>query len=277
MIWGPNPEPPPGVALQEDLVFGTGGGHPLRLDLARPFGTDSARPAVVFIHGGGWKSADRTNGRPLILLLASHGFVAVSIDYRLSDQAGFPAQLEDAKCAVRFLRAHAEELGVDPARIGAAGGSAGGHLAALVGLVPADAGLEGEGGWEAESSRVRAVADLYGISDVAVMLEENLASDCAQKLMRGTPEEKPELYRLASPLAWVKPGAPPFYLTHGDCDDVVPLSHSEKLAAALLAAGSEARLRVIPGMAHGSIGTLPEVVREDVVEFFKAHLGGGHS
>jgi acetyl esterase/lipase len=242
------------------------------LDLAVPSQPRGLLPAVVFIHGGGWMSADRTNGRPLILLLASHGFAAASIDYRLSDEAGFPSQLEDAKCAVRFMRAHASKYGIDPERIGSAGGSAGGHLAALVGLVPEEAGLEGEGGWETESSRVSAVADLYGISDVAVLLEENPISDCALRLMRGTPKEKPELYRSGSPLEWVRAGAPPFYLTHGDQDNVVPISHSEKLLATLEAVGTEARLRVIPGMAHGSIGTLPEVVREDVVEFFERHL-----
>lgn len=261
------------MTLLEGVEFGSGGGRPLLLDLALPRPADELCSAVVFIHGGGWKSADRTNGRPLILLLASHGIVAASIDYRLSDEAVFPAQLEDAKCAVRFMRAHAAKYGIDPERIGSAGGSAGGHLAALVGLVPVEAGLEGEGGWDAESSHVSAVADLYGISDVAVMLKENLASDCAGKLMDGTPAEKPDLYKLGSPLEWVRPGAPRFYLTHGDQDNVVPISHSEKLLAALEAVGTEASLRVIPGMAHGSISTLPEVVREDVVEFFKRQLG----
>lgn len=266
--------PPPGVELLSGITFGTGGGHPLLLDLARPtVPRTGPRPAVVFIHGGGWKDADRSNGRPLILLLASRGFVAVSIDYRLSGEAGFPAQLEDAKCAVRFLRAQAAEYGIDPARIGCAGGSAGGHLAALVGLVPEDAGLEGAGGWAEYSSRVSAVADLYGISDLATMVEENLASDCAVQLMRGMPSEKPELYRQAAPLSWVRRGAPPFYLLHGDQDSVVPIGHSEKLAAALRAAGGETQFRVIAGMDHGRIATLPEMVREDIVAFFQTHLG----
>lgn len=272
MEWGAFPDPSPGVTLLEGVEFGTGGGRPLLLDLALPRPAEEVCPAVVFIHGGGWNSADRTNGRPLILLLASHGIAAASIDYRLSDEACFPAQLEDVKCAVRFVRSHAAKYGIDPARIGSAGGSAGGHLAALVGLVPDEAGLEGEGGWQKESSRVSAVADLYGISDVAVLMEENHASDSALLLMRGTPREKPDLYRLGSPLEWVKPGAPPFYLTHGDHDNVVPISHSEKLMAALKAVGTEASLRVVPGMAHGSISTLPTVVREDVVEFFKRQL-----
>lgn len=267
-------DPPPGVELLSGLTYGTGGGRPLLLDLARPRARVAVlRPAVVFIHGGGWRDADRGNGRPLILLLAAHGFVAVSIDYRLTGEAGFPAQLEDAKCAVRFLRAHAADYGIDPRRIGSAGGSAGGHLAALVGLVPDDAGLGGCGGWEAQSSRVSAVADLYGISDVAAMVEENPAPDCAVQLMRGMPAEKPELYRQASPLAWVKPGAPPFYLLHGDRDDVVPMSHSENLAAALREAGSETQFRVIEGMNHGRIGTLPEMVRAEIVAFFQTHLG----
>lgn len=275
MSWSAEGNPPPGVEVLSGITYGTGGGRPLLLDLARPVSRRSAaRPAVVFIHGGGWRDANRGNGRPLILLLAAHGFVAVSIDYRLSGEAGFPAPLEDGKCAVRFLRAHAAAYGIDQERIGCAGGSAGGHLAALVGLVPDDARLEGSGGWETHSSRVSAVADLYGISDVAAMVEENLASDCAVQLMRGMPLEKPELYRQASPLFWVNPGAPPFYLLHGDRDGVVPISHSEKLDAALRAVGGETQFRVIEGMDHGRIAALPEIVREDVVAFFRTHLGG---
>lgn len=265
---------PAGVRLIEAVTYGTGGGKPLLLDLACP-STASAkpRPGVVFIHGGAWAGSDRKNGHPLITLLAANGFVAVSIDYRLSGVAGFPAQLEDGKCAVRFLRSHAADYGVDPERIGVAGGSAGGHLAALVGLVPDDAGMEGTGGWEKVSSRVSAVADLYGVSDLTALVQDHKLRDAVAKLMRGSLESKAAPYRQASPVAWVKRGAPPFYLAHGDRDDVVPFAQSETLAAALRAAGTEATLRTMTGMGHGSISTLPDYVRADVVSFFKKQLG----
>ena len=269
---GPDPTTPSDLAL--GVVYGTGGGKPLLLDLAQPPApAQRPRPAVVFIHGGAWSGADRTNGHPVIRLLAASGFVAVSIDYRLSGQAAFPAQLEDGKCAVRFLRAHAQQYHLDPKRIGVMGGSAGGHLAALVGLTPRAAGLEGSGGWDDQSSQVMAVADLYGISDPAALFVEKTLVDAVKKLMHGTPQEEPERYRQASPLALVSAAAPPFYLAHGDHDTTVPFSHSQKLADALHAQKVEATLRVMTGLGHGAISTLPAYVKDDVVAFFIKHLG----
>lgn len=260
--------------MTERIVYGSGGGRPLLLDLARPVeAAPASRPAVVFIHGGGWAGADRTNGHPIIGLLAENGFVAASIDYRLSGEAGFPAQLEDSKCAVRFLRAHAAEYGIDPARVGVVGGSAGGHLAALVGLVPAEAGFEGTGGWQEASSAVAAVADLYGISDVSALVDEGKLVPQVRQLMRSSREDAPEAYRHASPITWVKRGAPPFYLAHGDRDDLVVYAHSERLLAALRAAGTDATLRPMPCVGHGSIATLPAYVKADLVAFFARHLG----
>jgi acetyl esterase/lipase len=268
------PSIPPGIEFIESLPYGKAGDIPLILELAKPRAASrQPRPAVVFIHGGAWASADKTNGRPLILMLAQKGFVAVSIDYRLSGVAGFPAQLEDSKCAVRFLRAHADVYGLDPARIGAMGGSAGGHLAALVGLTGDEKELEGTGGWETFSSKVSAVADLYGISDLPQLVQANKLRPSIEKLMRGKLDAKPELYRQASPLSWVKAGSPPFYLAHGDKDETVPYDQSVRLAEALRAAGSEATLRPMPGMGHGSIGTLPSYVLEDIAAFFIKTLG----
>lgn len=265
---------PPGVEFIPSILYGEGEGTPLVLELAKPKSVPPApRPAVVFIHGGAWMSADRTNGTPLVLLLAKHGFVAASIDYRLSGVAGFPAQLEDGKCAVRFLRAHASDYGIDPSRIGVMGGSAGGHLAALVGLTDGESSLEGNGGWSTFSSKVSAVADLYGVSDLPGLVQAHKLNPAVEKLMRGTLAEKPDLYRQASPMHWVKAGAPPFYIAHGDKDETVPIGQSERLAEALRSAGTEVTYRVMTGVGHGSISTLPAYVLTDIVEFFSKTLG----
>lgn len=266
--------PPDGVEFIDNIIYGNAGGTPLILELARPKSiSKTPRPAVVFIHGGAWSSADRTNGTPLVLLLAQHGFVAVSIDYRLSGAAGFPSQLEDGKCAVRFLRAHASAYGVDPGRIGVMGGSAGGHLAALAGLTGDEKLLEGTGGWEIFSSKVSAVADLYGVSDLPGLIQSGHLKTSVENLMRCTLGENPDLYRQASPLFRVKKGAPPFYIAHGDKDDVVPPGQSERLAEALRSAGTEVTFRLMPGIGHGSITTLPDYVLQDIVAFFNKTLG----
>lgn len=265
--------PPPAVTLIEGVPYGTGGRRLLHLDLARPrLPTSQPLPAVVFIHGGGWMHADRSNGAPIIARLARHGFVAASIDYRLSGEAGFPAQIEDCKCAVRFLRAFAAEYGIDPQRIGVAGASAGGHLASLVGLTPDEPAFEGRGGWPKHSSRVSAVATLYGISDLVALAAAPDTRDCVVKLMRGTPAKKRSLYRQASPLRRVGAGAPPFLLVHGDRDTLVPRGHSDDLHAALQEAGGLSTLRIIRGMDHASIATLPPRVLTDLVAFFRRQL-----
>jgi len=265
---------PPGVEFNDTVPFATVEGKSLNLELARPKEKGKQpRPAVVFIHGGGWASADRTNGTPLILMLAKNGFVAVSIDYRLSGVAGFPAQLEDSKCAVRFLRAHAAEYNIDPERIGVMGGSAGGHLAALVAMTAGDASLEGTGGWPEFSSKVSAVADLYGVSDLPGLVEARKLPANVEKLMRGTLAEKREQYLQASPINLVKPGLPPFYLAHGDKDETVPYEQSVQLEKKLKEAGVEVSLRPMTGMGHGSVATIPDYVLKDIVEFFVKTLG----
>jgi len=159
---------PETVEFIKDIEFGKGGGKPLHLTIARPKKKPSGlMPAVVYVHGGGWRANDKDGSHftDKILMLAENGFFAVSINYRLSGEAGFPSAIEDTKCAVRFVRAHAKEYQIDPTHIGAWGESAGGHLVALIGTSDAKAGLEGGGGWADQSSRVQAVVDYYGPAD----------------------------------------------------------------------------------------------------------------
>src|SRR5580704_5390054 len=148
-----------------DVQYCTGGGKPLLMDVFLPKQrVRTPTPAVLWIHGGGWERGDK-NGSSGAQLLAAAGFVTASLFYRLSGDSPFPADVEDCKCAIRFLRANAAKYGVDPKRIGVAGASAGGHLAELVATADQSAGLEGNGGWPNTSSRVQAASAYYGVSD----------------------------------------------------------------------------------------------------------------
>src|SRR3954451_7438253 len=160
-------EAPADVQFTRDVVFGKGGGEELKLNLARP--ADAARkrlPCVVFIHGGAWSAGDRAAHADDIRRLAALGYVAATGDYRLAPKHPFPAQVQDVKCAVRFLRAHAEPYGLDPDHIGAWGVSAGGHLALMLGVTQKEDGLEGDGGWPEQSSAVQAVIAFYPRTDL---------------------------------------------------------------------------------------------------------------
>jgi len=242
----------------------TAGYRPLQLDLWVP---DSATPPplVVWIHGGGWMIGDRRylpeTLRPnqLFDALLAAGLAVATIDYRLALEAPFPAQLHDAKAAVRYLRAHAEELGIDTGRIGVWGESAGGHLAALVGLTGHRADLEGGIGVVGPSSAVDVVVDWYGPADFTTMPRMSPPPRIAARLEPAmhTPPEDSLVAGLddagradASPVTHVTPDAPPFLLVHGTTDWLVPYAQSEQLHAALTAAGVESRLVPVEGAEH---------------------------
>src|SRR5271165_7074151 len=155
----------PRFTVVPDVQYCTGAGRPLLMDVFIPRQPiRRPTPAVLWIHGGGWERGDK-NGNSGALMLAGEGFVTASLFYRLSGDSPFPADIEDCKCAIRFLRANAARFGIDPDRIGVAGASAGGHLAELVATADESAGLEGEGGWLRVSSKVQAAAAYYGVSD----------------------------------------------------------------------------------------------------------------
>jgi acetyl esterase/lipase len=268
-------EIPPGVELILDVSYGSVKGVPLLLDLARPRERASAKlPAIVYMHGGAWQSGSKADGVPAICYYAAHGFVAASVGYRLSSQAQFPAQIEDCRCAVRFLRAMADEYGIAPARIGAMGASSGGHLAILLGLTGGGTEFADKGGWENFSSGVSAICDLFGVSDFFEMPRRHLPDvvNATSKFLGGSIDLVPERYIAANPIRHVHSAAPPFLIVHGDRDDLVPLRQSELLHAALKAAGVNATLYVVKGASHGSIEVVTPEVRSIILAFFEKHL-----
>lgn len=243
----------------------------LAMDIWLPRQAATPVPLVVWIHGGAFQLGDRRElprtfaPDSVFRLLNEAGIACATVDYRHALEAPFPAQLHDIKAAVRYLRGHAEVLGIDPERIGAWGESAGGHLAALLGLTGDREDLEGGLGVQGHSSAVSAVVDFYGVSSLPDMPPMNspaglmsgalvaavppgMTMEPGPMLVGGTAD--PALLAAASPLGYAAAGAPPFLLIHGDSDGLVPLSQSELLAGALDGAGVRNELIAIEGGDH---------------------------
>ncbi|HEX3947478.1 MAG TPA: alpha/beta hydrolase, partial [Acidimicrobiales bacterium] len=254
--------PPALVGRVRTAVYCGNGGTPQTLDVFEPTSAPSHPvPAVVDVHGGGWVLGDATlaassvDGR-VEAALVGQGWVFVSIDYRLAPAARWPAQIEDAKCAVRYLRANAASLHIDPGHIGAIGASAGGQLVSMLGLAGPEAGFD-VGADLDQSSAVQAVVDEYGPSDMNA--PNWAASPVAQQVspeVFGVPVGQPSpVLTAASPVTYVGPGAPPFLVIQGDDDQVVPPAQSEELVQRLKAAGDQATLVMVANADHGLVPT----------------------
>lgn len=268
---------PEGVEAIRDVEYGVAKDVSLKLDIFRPKeAPEGLMPAVVWIHGGGWRQGDKNNASNAIAA-AKRGFFAVSINYRLSGEAAFPAAIEDCKGAVRWVRANAKAYGVDPERIGVWGSSAGGHLALLVGSADDTAGLEGKSGYARESSRVQAVCSWFGPSDFSKA--GTVARDPVALFLGGTQEEKPEEYKRASPVTHVSKDDPPVLMVHGDQDTTVKLEQSEIMLKALRDAGVPAELIVVKNAGHSwkPAGGEPEPGTDEILEkslkFLEEKLG----
>jgi acetyl esterase/lipase len=255
------------------------GFRPLLLDLYLAAAGADPAPLVVFMHGGGWLRGDRSMVSPAfaswrpgpLARLAAAGFAVASVDYRLSGEARFPAQLEDVSAAVEWLTGQAEEYGFDPGRIVLWGESAGAHLAALLAL-----GSPGR--------PVRGVVDWYGPADLAALDGQVGAAgaltddplDTREARLLGAPvAEVPELARAASPISHVRAGAPPFLIAHGTADRAVPFSQSEALAAALAEAGVGVRFEAVEGADHMWVGVADPTPLFDAVVAFAREVAGG--
>jgi len=266
---------------EQDVVYASVDGTDLRLDLYLPAESDALPPAAVYLHGGGWAmgdKADRAEARARVLV--ELGLAVASVNYRLSSQATFPAQLHDAKGAVRWMRANGARLGIATEAIGAIGPSAGGHLAALLGLTAGNVDLEGDiGGNLDRSSAIQAVVDLYGPADLLAVgsrspLEAALMPQSLEARLLGLDAvaDDPEAARRASPRFHVHAGAPPFLIAHGDRDHVVALSESQTLHECLVGYGVESSLLVIGGAGHDDPRFDDRSTLEIIAGFLRRHL-----
>jgi acetyl esterase/lipase len=270
---------PDDVAVFHDVRYRDGSSKQWRLDLAvKKAPGDKPRPAVVVIHGGGWLEGDkssfatRMHGVPgNIVDFAELGFVAVTINYRLSVEAPWPAALQDCKCAVRWLRAHAKDYNLDPKHIGAYGNSAGGHLALLLGMAGKEADLEGDGPYQDESSLVQAVVSDSGPIDLLSQYRTDRLRKVVGGFLGGPPEgERVAAYKQASPRHRITRDTPPLLLLYGGADDQVPVETADEFVLALGKAGlkdvSYHRLAYVDHCPH-SLVRLPEL-RPVVNDFF---------
>ena len=271
---------PPGVNVEKDIAYAGTKNPRQALDLYLPKAPkgDKPLPVVVNIHGGAWMGGDKSQGVGAIAgLVASGDYTAASVGYRLSGEATWPAQIHDCKAAIRWVRANAEKYHLDPDRIGVIGGSAGGHLVAMLGTGGGVEGLEGGlGPYKGVSSKVRCVVDEFGPSELLTMgdapssMDHNSPTSPESRLLGSPVRESREIAAAASPITHVSKDDPPFLIIHGDKDMTVPFDQSERLTKALKGSGVEVLFIKVEGGGHGGFRN-PEIPRR-VRQFFDKHL-----
>jgi len=252
-----------------DIEYGTGGERKLHLDLYLPKGRTKATPAIIFIHGGAWKSGKRSDMKFYCAKFAEKGYVTATVTYRLTDEAPFPAAVHDVKCAVRWLRANTSKYQVDPKRIAVSGNSAGGHLSMMIGYSD-DPSLEGNGGNNDISSRVCAVVNFYGPTDLTTDFAKK--QGVVEDFMGGkTFAEAPHTYQQASPLFHLTRDDPPTLIFHGTIDSTVPIVQADMLSEKLKELGIDHIYERYEGWPH--VMDLAEAVNRRCVyqmeQFFK--------
>ncbi len=265
-------ELPESVELKADLVYAAYGSRQLRLDLFLPKSGTGPFPAVVYIHGGGWSGGNKGAFRRQAAHMATKGFAGACIEYRLSGEAKFPAALYDSKAAVRWMRANAKQYRVNPDRIGAAGGSAGGHLVAMLGTTAHIRELEGDGGNAGISSRVQAVAAFNPAVDLVSFGKKasDNASNSVFAFLGATFADKPDLWAQATPLTHVRKDSAAHLFLHGTSDALVPYQQSVDMMEKLKKAGVPAEIFTADGASHGFFNRPPwfEPTLHRMEEFF---------
>lgn len=270
-------KPTDGTVLKSNIPYANVDGHQMLLDLYLPKNMNAPVPVILWIHGGGWLVHSKEYYVPVWMV--DHGYAIASINYRLSYQAIFPAQLVDAKAAARWLRAHGEEYNLDIDHMGAWGNSAGGHLAALLGTTGETYEFD-RGNNLSFSSQVQAVCDYYGPIDLTNMNHPEVATDhlapdsLGSQLVGASVSEHPEIAAHANPISYLPGKVPPFLMVHGNKDDLVHYSQSVMIYEALQKAGADASLHIVDGAGHGFevFGQDCSEVEEIVRAFFDKHL-----
>lgn len=266
--------------IETDIEYGKAGERSLVLDMVRPESESATpRPVVVYVHGGGWRGGSK-NGMvkgPMAIMALTENYVGVSVGYRLSGEAIWPAQIHDCKAAIRFLKAHAKKYHIDPNKIAVWGTSAGGHLVSLLGTSGDIKDLDGANGSPDADTRVACVINFCGPSDFFTFAKTNpqfggpAETSVVRLLFGGPADEKKVEATAASPITHISAGDPPFLIVHGTADTVVDVSQAEQLHTALEKAGVSSTLVKIEGGGHSFGG--PEVVARTKA-FLDKHLKG---
>ena len=264
---------PDTVIVEKGIEYANPDDQHLQLNLARPKTGDGPFPAIVCIHGGGFRAGKRESYDGLIVRLAEQGFVAITVTYRLAPKYQFPAAVHDTKAAVRWVRANAAKYKIDPSRIGTTGGSAGGHLAQFLGVTAGVKEFEGDGGNPAESSAVACVVNVYGPSDFTKSYGKSVdAAEVLPLFLGGNLEKARKLHLKASPLYWVTPVAAPTLCIHGTLDKYVAHEQAVWLVDKMNAAGAEAELLTLEGAGHGFKGKDAETADKALMAYFNKKL-----
>jgi acetyl esterase/lipase len=266
---------PEGTMIQRNIAYVTNGHERQKLDLYVPK-TDKPLPLIIWVHGGAWLAGSKD--RPVPMSYLADGYAVASIGYRLSQHAVFPAQIEDCKAAVRWLRAHAQEYKLDPNHFAAWGESAGGHLVAMLGTT-GDVKAFDVGENPGVSSRVQAVVDCFGPTDLLQMEAHRLPNGMRHdtpdapesKLIGGPVQENKDKVAKANPITYVTKDDPPFLIVHGDTDPLVPHHQSELLEAALKQAGVPVSFYTVKGGGHGGFKdpNVPTLIKEFIAKNLK--------
>jgi len=278
---------PENVELVRDVVYATvegADGQPIELTMDTAFlkqSDGSPMPVVVYIHGGGWSGGSKSAGLPFVVAFAQGGYFAATIEYRLSNTEPFPNAIHDCKASIRFLRAHAADLGIDANRIGVWGHSAGGHLSAMLGACGNEKTQEGSVGETGVHSAVSCVATVSGPSDLVLLRQEDVpeapdVSPDGERAARAGLRSGPlsgdaGTLKQASPVHYVDVGDPPFLIVHGSADELVPIEQAQLLLKAIQSVNGKAELLTIEGAGH-AIGQ-PDAIAS-IARFFDDQLGG---
>lgn len=258
--------------FESDVVYGKGADVDLKLNIGRPKESAGPLPCIVLIHGGGWAAGNKNGHNSQVHEFVKKGYVSATVHYRFAPKYVFPAQIEDVKCAIRYLRANAERYGIDKDRIGAVGYSAGAHLSMMLGAMDKEDGLEGEGGNPEQPSKVNAVVAFFGPTDFTTEDWPEQTVPILTSFLGGTRPEKQEAYKKASPITYVNKGDAPMLLIQGTRDRLVPWTQATSMGAALTKAGVYGRVDLILGADHGWGGGEAQRTADETVAFFDQFL-----
>lgn len=243
-----------------NIVYMAADGYESKLDVHRPRASGAARPTIIFIHGGGWVGGSKEGSMLAVLPYLAMGWAAVNVEYRMAQTAPAPSGVDDCRCALKWVFAHAKEYGFDTTKVVVSGQSAGGHLALTTGILTSAAGFDDRcptlGGPASnapveDNPKVAAIVNWFGITDVNDIIEGANSRGYGVRWFAGV-ENKMALAKRVSPLAYVRPGLPPIITIHGDADPTVPYAQATRLRDALTKAGVTNELVTIPGGGHGN-------------------------